>query len=151
MTLPHTSEARCCKKCECNMERTSDRTCHNLTCLCHAPVSQEKLPSPSQEGWTWEKDFEALYVKKDGNLAENTDASYLKAFIRGLLSQARASTLKEVGEEMVGLEKTVFLPLPEDAERFMGDFERGTVGGANYAIRTVIELLQEKGDSKGDV
>lgn len=104
-------------------------------CWCHR-VSQDKEPSPSQEEWKVE--FVARFPK--------TPPEDFFIFIGDLLSQARASTLKEVGEVLVGLEKTVFLPLPENAKEFMGDFERGTVGGANYAIRTVIEVLQEKGD-----
>lgn len=45
--------------------------------------------------------------------------------------------------ERVEAELGHVLPLPEDAEEFMGDFERGTVGGGYYVKKIVFNALKD--------
>lgn len=127
--MTHNSpENKCCENCYGRMgTRAGGGTfCMPRECWCHR-VSQDKEPSPSQEEWKVE--FVARFPK--------TPPEDFFIFIGDLLSQARASTLKEVGEEIEKLKRLPKLYFEPD---YVDDHDECVIH--NKAINAALEAVQ---------
>lgn len=124
--------------------------CMPRECWCHR-VSQDKEPSPSQE--EWEREFDARFTHEErgfagGIISREVNAEHLgdvksklfpeiKNFIALTISQARASTLKEVWEEIEKLKRLPKLYFEPD---YVDDHDECVIH--NKAINAALEAVQ---------
>lgn len=96
---------------------------------------------------TWDKDWKKLwewllsggYVVNVGS-HKGVAREKIGAFIESLLTSREAAIRKEIGER-VEIELSEVLDAPEDAERFMGDWERGVVTGGFSVKKRVLSVI----------
>lgn len=63
-----------------------------------------------------------------------------------ILNYAEARVREEMKKKIEEIKEMTLdiQPLPEDAKTYMGDFERGTVGGGYYVKESILEILTPK-------
>lgn len=77
----------------------------------------------------------------DDTMGMDTARDILRTALTNHSVKVRERLVKEIEAAT-----THILPLPDDAKDFMGDFERGTVGGGHYVKRIILEAIAPQTD-----